>query len=475
MPHLWIDTEDLFRHAAVSDQPSGVQRLSLEIERALMARWGDAGAVRFVRLDATGRHFGEVPWADIAALFPAQAPRGGGHFLRLEAEGVHGESRLRRLAERLSWVVPLRLRAALLPAARLQILALRELRRGLGRIFSAPRRERRFAAGNAARFAAGAAPGDVLLTLGASWGQEGYAELIRQTCARHGLRYGLLVYDLIPALHPEWVEPRQGRRFTAWIEGVLPQAEILLSISHASARETRAYAARRGIALRSEIQVLPIGTGFAPPPPAPIPLELPAPGSYVLFVSTIEARKNHLLLFRAWQRLLAELPAETVPRLIFAGHPGPLTADLMQQIHNTAGLGGHLAIIVSPSDAELAALYRGCLFTVFPSLGEGWGLPVTESLAFGKPCLAARTSSLPEAGGDLARYFDPDDLHDTIRALRAAFEDRAGLAAWEARIGAEFRPVSWGESAASLAAACGLEVTTQTPPPSSPRMSIPHK
>lgn len=468
MSQLWIDTEDLFRHAAVSDQPSGVQRLSLEIERALVARWGEGNGgstVRFVRLDAARQGFAEVPWREVAALFSAETPRAGGHFLRLKAEGAEEEAGAHRMLQRASWLLPARARGPLVQAARLQLQALKELRRGLGQCFAGPLRPRRRPqAGNATSFAAEAKPGDVLLTLGASWGQEGYAELIRRSRARHGLRYGLLVYDLIPALHPEWTEPRQGRRFTRWIDGVLPQADMLLSISHASADALRRYAARKGIALRGEITVLPIGTGFTlPPSPAsssgPVGLKLPEPSSYVLFVSTIEARKNHALLFRAWQRMLAELPAGSVPKLVFAGHPGPLTADLMQQIRNTGGLGGHLSIIVSPSDAELAALYRGCLFTVFPSLGEGWGLPVTESLAFGKPCLAARASSLPEAGGDLARYFDPDDLHDTIRALRAAFEDRAGLAAWETRIRAEFRPVRWEESAACLAAACGLGAT----------------
>ena len=62
------------------------------------------------------------------------------------------------------------------------------------------------------------------------------------------------------------------------------------------------------------------------------------------------------------------------------------------------------------TDADLKVLYEGCLFTLFPSFYEGWGLPVTESLAFGKPCIASNRSSIPEAGGKLARYIDPNNL-----------------------------------------------------------------
>ena len=177
---------------------------------------------------------------------------------------------------------------------------------------------------------------------------------------------------------------------------------------------------------------------------------LPAPGSYALIVSTIEARKNHLLLFRVWRRLLEELPPDRVPTLVFAGRVGWLVDDLMHQIANTNNLNGKLLVISSPTDAELTELYQGCLFTLFPSFFEGWGLPVTESLAFGKPCLISDRTSLPEAGGTLARSFDPDNFYDAYALILNAIEDRAGLAAWEAQIRREFKPVPWSTTVDAL-------------------------
>jgi glycosyltransferase involved in cell wall biosynthesis len=121
------------------------------------------------------------------------------------------------------------------------------------------------------------------------------------------------------------------------------------------------------------------------------------------------------------------MPAATVPTLVFAGRVGWLVSDFMQQLRNSNFLDGKIVHIESPTDQELEALYDGCLFTVFPSLYEGWGLPVTESHAFGRPCIASKTTSLPEAGGSLARYIDPDNTADAYRVIRETIEDQDGL------------------------------------------------
>lgn len=92
------------------------------------------------------------------------------------------------------------------------------------------------------------------------------------------------------------------------------------------------------------------------------------------------------------------MPADAVPTLVFAGRVGWLVSDLMQQLENTQWLDGKIRFIQNPTDAELQRLYADCSFSVFPSFCEGWGLPVTESLAMGRPCVASNTTSIPEAG-----------------------------------------------------------------------------
>jgi len=455
---IWIDVEDLFLYAAASDRPSGIQRLALEIQRALVARWGTGGPVRFLRYDVQRAAFAEVPWTDVLGLYTGMAataairtPVRAGSAQAVESGG------LRRLARRLVDRLPRRARAPLVQAVRLQVQALGSAARGvvaLARSLVA-RPVTTVPPDGAARFKAEVAPGDVLLVLGMRWEQKDYAGLVARTRAQYRVRFALLIYDLIPVRCPEWCHTVMATGFARWINDLLPLTDELLTISRASARDIEAYAAERGIALPGPIHTILIGTGFSDMvlAPAAANAALPSPGSYVLFVSTIEARKNHALLLRAWRRLLAEMPPEQVPRLVFVGRIGVLVVDLLQQLDNSNYLNGRVVIIESPSDTDLAALYQGCLFTVFPSLFEGWGLPVSESLSFGKPCVIANTTSLPEAGGDFARYFDPDNLNDAVRVLRAVLEDRDGLAAWEAKIRREFRPTSWSASANTVVAA----------------------
>jgi glycosyltransferase involved in cell wall biosynthesis len=127
-----------------------------------------------------------------------------------------------------------------------------------------------------------------------------------------------------------------------------------------------------------------------------------------------------------------------------------MVADLMQMLKNTNWLNGKIRLIDSPSDSELATLYEDCMFTVYPSFYEGWGLPVSESHAYGAPCISSNRTSLPEAGGDLALYFDPDHLAEAVRLVRQVIEDPAGLQAWRERVAREFKHVAWVDAAQAI-------------------------
>lgn len=128
---------------------------------------------------------------------------------------------------------------------------------------------------------------------------------------------------------------------------------------------------------------------------------------FILFVSTIERRKNHEVLYRAYHLLCAANKGENLPLLVFVGMLGWGIRDLMSDIDLDPLTRGKIRILNSVSDGELSALYRHCLFTVYPSLYEGWGLPVAEALSLGKVVITTPRGSLPEIGGDLVDYADP--------------------------------------------------------------------
>ncbi|MBO1359074.1 glycosyltransferase family 4 protein [Acetobacter sacchari] len=304
------------------------------------------------------------------------------------------------------------------------------------------------------------APSDIFLVLGAPWSDPLFGERLRVVREIHGLRPVLLLYDLIPVRRPEWCAQSLVEVFRHWLDSTLPQCTHLLAISDATARDVERYAEEEGLHLADKVRTIRLGTGFGltaqqdEPKGATPPGGLPKPGTYVLFVSTMEARKNHALLFRVWRRLIAELGADAVPTLVFAGRVGWLVADLMQQLENTDWLDGKIRLLRDPSDEELRWLYRGCMFTVFPSLFEGWGLPVTESLMMGSPCVASNVTSVPEAGGAFARYFNPESAKDATTVIRDVIADRAGLALWREQVTKDFPRVSWEATADAVLDAC---------------------
>jgi glycosyltransferase involved in cell wall biosynthesis len=99
------------------------------------------------------------------------------------------------------------------------------------------------------------------------------------------------------------------------------------------------------------------------------------------------------------------------------------------------------------NDRQLRWLYRRCLFTLYPSHYEGWGLPVAEGMALGKFCICSGAASLPEVGGALAEYHDPLDGPGCLRLVEKALLEPGWLASREERVRREYRTTSWRDCA----------------------------
>lgn len=463
---LWVDVEDIFVYALHVKRPSGIQRVAYELQRALVEIAPDS--VQFIRHGKQNGSFVPVPFSRIEALFDdlsATVPEG-----KPEPESKDPPeaavtitpplSTYRRLRRRALGAMPQPLRD---PATRLWVRAAETAVAAMilaRTVFSLstwrkqdealPTTETNVKPLQLLEKPCAAADGDWLLVLGSPWSCPDYAGRVSQFCAQHGLRFALLVYDIIPLRRPEWVDYGLRCAFHDWFHTVVPLADAVLAISHASALDVERYGQETGLALPGRVGTIPLGTGGGCPPEPVRTRRLPPRRSYALIVSTIEIRKNHLLLFRIWRTLTETMPLDAIPTLVFAGRVGWLVQDLMQQLKNTDWLNGKILLIDSPSDAELETLYEDCMFTLYPSFYEGWGLPVTESLAHGAPCISSNRTSLPEAGGDLSLYFDPDQLAEAVRIVREVIEDPEALQAWRERVARDFTPIPWTDSARAI-------------------------
>jgi len=443
---IWFDAEDLIRYFQVASRPTGIQRLSFEILRAAWKRAGAGGDVRFCRRGAGGVRAIHFPALEagittaIAAAVTRATPiaRPGG--------------RLRAAARRLPlhWRLPLGQlsRAGTQAAAAGAALG----RAGLHLVFPGTAPDARIGGhqfeldGPAVAFA----PGDWLVNLGASWDPPYDLAFLTRLRAAGG-RLALLAHDMIPALYPEWCTAKMVQDFDAWLDETVPRADMMFAVSNNTATDLTKCMQRRG-RVAAPACVLPVGHHR---PPQAAASAVPAP--YVLMVGTIEARKNHAAMLRVWRRLLTALPEAAVPTLVIAGRIGWLTTDLMQQFKTANWLNGKVTFIEAPAEAELAGLYRHAQFCVFPSLYEGWGLPVTEAMSYGKAVAASHNGAIREAGGELCAYFDPENISDAYKVIEGLITNPERVAAMEARIAAEFRPPSWDDSAAVLLGELGLE------------------
>ncbi len=226
-----------------------------------------------------------------------------------------------------------------------------------------------------------------------------------------------IVYDLVtfePAMRP-------NRRSTAierlTLDPAVRRAAALLAISQATADAL----AQHIPAAAGRTVVAPLGVTLAPAGQldAAEAASLPAPG-FVLAVGTLEPRKNLPRLVAAYGSLEERVQREHP--LVVVGARGWQTGETLAALQ---ALGERCTMLGHVSDAALAELYRRCAVFCFPSLGEGFGLPVLEAMAAGAAVLTSNVSSLPEVGGDAVAYADPSDVTDIARGLERLLGDES--------------------------------------------------
>lgn len=252
------------------------------------------------------------------------------------------------------------------------------------------------------------------------------------------------VHDLAFAVLPATVAPETLAQLRERLPATLYHATRLIAVSDATAGDLEAHL---GISRR---RLHTIHEGLDPDLAAAAATSEPPArrGRYVLFVSTLEPRKNPLGVLRAFQ-LLAEWGYPG--RLVLAGKWGWRTDAIRAELARSpvAHRIEHLDYV--PRE-QLVALYRGADCLLFPSWLEGFGLPILEAMACGAPVVTSGRSSMPEVAGPAAVYVDPDSAHGIASAVAALVADashRERLVELGRRRAARFE---WSRAAAATAA-----------------------
>jgi glycosyltransferase involved in cell wall biosynthesis len=296
-----------------------------------------------------------------------------------------------------------------------------------------------------------ARPGDVLLLAGETWSRYDFA-LLRLIRRHHRIRIAAVCQDMIPVKCPQFFESDSFvGRFERYADFLVHDVDLVIAISAQTKQDVLDYAGAHG-GLRGVVRTVALGHDIGAAAPAIRPADLAEleTGQFVLSVSTIQSRKNFDLIYHLWRRLCEE-GQSNLPKLVIVGRPGFGSADLLWQIAHDPLVRGRVIVRHGVSDAGLSWLYRECAFTLYPSFYEGWGLPVSESLAHGKFCIASNTPALEEAGQGLATHIDPLDFAAWRTAVVELVNAREKLAEHERRIKAAYRRLTWQQSAQNLA------------------------
>lgn len=439
MPTIWLDVTTIL----LWQRPAtGVIRVEAELFGHLKTEPG----VRFCSFERASGRYVQRAAEEVAATLDRNASGAAAPTIDTPAR------RLARGAEQLLRRAPLPIFNALsrLTKASRPVLrhAMHQARESIDSL-KAVRRPRELTPSPPPPNDASAAPfagGDVLISAGLDWDFKDLTALYRLKRQR-ALRVVLVCYDLIPVLLPHLCRGEVAEVFPQYYADVAWVADHVLCISACSQRDFTRYV-REIQAPMPETSLVRLGSTFeTAPEPRSIGHLVREP--FVLYVSTLERRKNHEVLYRALLRLLARGHA-TPPTLVFAGMPGWGVEGLLDDLRRDRRVRGRIVHLPHVTDAELSALYARARFTVFPSLYEGWGLPVAESLAHGRLCLAADTSSLREVGGDLVEYLDPWDVEAWADRLAHFMDHPDELKHREAEIARRFVPTTWSETARTV-------------------------
>jgi len=252
------------------------------------------------------------------------------------------------------------------------------------------------------------------------------------------------IHDVIPYVYPETSTKLDWLIYRLWLPFVAKQLDAIITVSEQSKRDILRY-----LSVKSEsITVIPEAASHIYQPMNHEQIEKTLLNHsisfpYILYVGSIEARKNLSRLLEAYAQVRCW--SHKWKLVVVGAHKwkyGPVLETLERlQLTSDVHFTGYVA------EADLPALYNGASLFVFPSLYEGFGLPVLEALACGTPVITANCSSLPEVTDEAAILVNPMDVNAIASAMRQILEQPELAESLRYRGIAQARRFSWEQTA----------------------------
>ena len=289
--------------------------------------------------------------------------------------------------------------------------------------------------------------GDHVIFTGVIWTVE--TSLLFRRLKAQGLAISVLIHDIIPITRPELVGAVHAQSFEHWLSATVQIIDVVYVSSQIVARDISKWLLERSRPSKIKIVQVPFGMRqFRADKSLMENADYHVASEFVLSVGTIDRRKNQRALCEAWIDLYDGMYGADLPQLVLVGRDDEQLSSEDKFVRLIAH--GKLLFLDHINDTIVAELYRNCLFTVFPSTSEGYGLPVSESLSYGKLCLSSDLDVIRTHAGDFPWYFNPNCRQSMLAQINRALSSPAERSSAEIRIRTEFKSCSWASTVRSI-------------------------
>lgn len=248
-----------------------------------------------------------------------------------------------------------------------------------------------------------------------------------------------IVHDLIPILNPEYCTKHNTVKFTKSMGNILGHAKGIVTVSDSTRTSLKEYLSRNG-----KIMPPSITSTLAPGFPPQVIQEQPAvKGPYFVIVSTIGARKNHLLLLQIWRNMVSRLGANA-PKLVVIGKRSRTCANTIAMLDRCQELQG-MIIERTCNDMGLANYIYHARALLSPSFTEGYGLPLVEALSLKVPVIASNIPVFREVAGTVPEYIDPLDGLGWMKCIEEYAKENSELRTAQLQRMVNFKVPCWDE------------------------------
>ena len=280
---------------------------------------------------------------------------------------------------------------------------------------------------------------DIVFIPWGEWWDENFL-LMLENFHNQGVKLSTIIHDVDPIVTPH-LSAHSTESLTNYCKRIVPICDIVFVVSKNTKKDLSNWLVSNKIPV-PKISVFRLGDNFEIKEPKTLSKKdkISTSKPFIMSVGTIELKKNHMLLYYVYK--LAITKSIKLPDLFVVGREGWKADYFIDIVTNDPDVKDKIHVLRGVTDEELAWLYSKSVLTVLPSMYEGWGIPIAESLAYGVPSLASNVTSMVEIAPGITKHFNPYSTDDCLKAI----SDMISSIDIQKKRAKTYRMYSWDES-----------------------------